>query len=617
MSDKRGRTFFVNFGEVIKILKNSTTEIYDYDIDGNITKHIIDDKDMGKTEYRYKYNVRNLPVEITTPIGSEYLTYDKAGRITLKENSHTGTEKKYTYFPGGAVKDILTFQNNKVVYSENYSYDKNGNKVYENLNGDVSEYYYDGMSRLKRAIKNNKITEYEFDSFNNISKEYELVGNRINIKSYFYDKNNRLLLSEEQNSVTQYQYDNAGNMTKKSYSLGGATNDLYYKYDGYNRLSEFEGNNIYAEYTYNPDGLRETKTMNGKRTRFMYDGANVAGELTSDNYYIYYRATELMGYTSFKGDTYYYRQDSHGNVTAILDITGNEIKNYSYNAYGNKESFTINPEGNNTILYQWKAETDKIHNPFGYCGEYADGETGLIYLRNRYYDASVGRFVSEDTHWNLSNMIYGDKDYKDEEIKIPDTSAIMQSSNLYAYCMNNPMKFADPSGEIADWVILALYGYAQTVITSPDLQYDIQMLSYDISHGDYVSAAFGIVDILAPGFSGSKMVPKFIKKYFDDVVNWISGVKTKNIEDLISAKSLTSNHSKGARWIPNNLKESLAMETVLSNPSGKTIVGRDLMKDSRWLGSDGWVKKAQNVNGVEIHYNYNEITGKFDDFKFK
>ena len=37
----------------------------------------------------------------------------------------------------------------------------------------------------------------------------------------------------------------------------------------------------------------------------------------------------------------------------------------------------------------------------------------------------------------------------------------------------------------------------------------------------------------------------------------------------------------------------------------------------RWLGSDGWVKKAQNVNGVEIHYNYNELTGKFDDFKFK
>ena len=34
-------------------------------------------------------------------------------------------------------------------------------------------------------------------------------------------------------------------------------------------------------------------------------------------------------------------------------------------------------------------------------------------------------------------------------------------------------------------------------------------------------------------------------------------------------------------------------------------------------GKNGWVKKAQNVNGVEIHYNYNEITGKYDDFKFK
>ena len=81
-----------------------------------------------------------------------------------------------------------------------------------------------------------------------------------------------------------------------------------------------------------------------------------------------------------------------------------------------------------------------------YCGEYYDQETGMIYLRNRYYDPSIGRFISEDTHWNPNNMVYGDKESKDEEIKIPDVNAIMQSSNLYAYCMNNPVKYVDPSG---------------------------------------------------------------------------------------------------------------------------------------------------------------------------
>ena len=414
------------FGDIEKIIKNSTSELYEYDIDANITKHILDDKDMGKTEYLYKYNDKNLPIEIITPIGTEYITYDKAGRITLKENSQTGTQKKYSYFPDGNIKDILTSQSGETVYFENYSYDKNGNKVYENLNGIVSQYSYDGMSRLKRAIKNNIVTEYEFDGFNNISKEFEIADNKISKKQHFYDLNNRLILSEEQSNVIQYQYDNAGNLTKKSYFTGGKATDSYYRYDGYNRLSEFESNDTYSQYAYNPDGLREYKTVNGVKTRFMYNGADVAGELTDGNYYLYHRATELMGYTSFKGDTYYYRQDSHGNVTAILDITGNEIKSYSYNPYGKKETFSINPEGNNTILYQWKAETDKLHNPFGYCGEYTDNETGLIYLRNRYYDSNNGRFITEDP--------------------------IKDGLNWYVYCGNNPIMFVDPSGLIiTEW----------------------------------------------------------------------------------------------------------------------------------------------------------------------
>lgn len=41
------------------------------------------------------------------------------------------------------------------------------------------------------------------------------------------------------------------------------------------------------------------------------------------------------------------------------------------------------------------------------------------------------------------------------------------------------------------------------------------------------------------------------------------------------------------------------------------------MSDSRWLASEGWVKMSNNVNGVEIHFVYNKITGAFDDFKFK
>ena len=68
----------------------------------------------------------------------------------------------------------------------------------------------------------------------------------------------------------------------------------------------------------------------------------------------------------------------------------------------------------------WRDETALDDNPFRYAGEYFDEETGLIYLRNRYYDPETGRFISED----------------------PAKDGL----NWYAYCGNNPVNFVDPWG---------------------------------------------------------------------------------------------------------------------------------------------------------------------------
>jgi filamentous hemagglutinin len=70
------------------------------------------------------------------------------------------------------------------------------------------------------------------------------------------------------------------------------------------------------------------------------------------------------------------------------------------------------------------------------------------------------------------------------------------------------------------------------------------------------------------------------------------------------------------RTIPANLNEKLAMEQALSNPAA----GRPLpmpMTDHRWPATDGWKKMVQNINGIEIHYVRNSVTGAIDDFKFK
>ena len=115
-------------------------------------------------------------------------------------------------------------------------------------------------------------------------------------------------------------------------------------------------------------------------------------------------------------------------------------KTYDYDAFGNEAE-----------------PSDADTNPFRYCGEYYDTETGTYYLRARYYDPAVGRFTAEDTHWNTANMIYGDNPQKINEREdalglkrysyAPQISAVIQSGNLYVYCMGNPVYYADDSGK--------------------------------------------------------------------------------------------------------------------------------------------------------------------------
>ncbi|OTP49692.1 hypothetical protein A5884_002892, partial [Enterococcus sp. 7D2_DIV0200] len=74
--------------------------------------------------------------------------------------------------------------------------------------------------------------------------------------------------------------------------------------------------------------------------------------------------------------------------------------------------------------------------------------------------------------------------------------------------------------------------------------------------------------------------------------------------------------SKGGRHEPLDLAEELAMEETLNNPSsGKELQGKNT--DPRWPSADGWEKWAKNVNGTEVHYQYNPKTGQIDDVKIK
>ena len=158
-----------------------------------------------------------------------------------------------------------------------------------------------------------------------------------------------------------------------------------------------------TSYTYNADNLRQTKTVDGVTTSHIWDGSNIVMETNGTAVNRYYRGANGIAYADFNGAVSYYQKDAHGDVTALADANGSITKNYQFDAFGNELS-----------------QSDNDINPFRYCGEYYDAETGTIYLRNRYYDPSSGRFISEDP--------------------------IKDGLNWYVYCSNNPIKYVDPSG---------------------------------------------------------------------------------------------------------------------------------------------------------------------------
>jgi hypothetical protein len=100
-------------------------------------------------------------------------------------------------------------------------------------------------------------------------------------------------------------------------------------------------------------------------------------------------------------------------------------------------------------------------------------------------------------------------------------------------------------------------------------------------------------------------------------VGWVGGMINCKTGGASGGGGGGGGQSTG-RTTPANLKEKLAMEQAQSNPGAGTEVPlKKGMTDPTWPGSQGWVKMRQNVNGVEIHYVLNKITGAVADFKFK
>lgn len=314
-------------------------------------------------------------------------------------------------------------------------------------------------SEVNGNISNN--ISYEYDDYSNRS-QMTVSGEEDYVTTYNYSSNGHYtgLLQKESKKTgdvvrdTVYTYDANGNqLTKNDPDDGLQTNT----YDGLNELIGVQNGEMTASYTYGYDGLRRTKTVNGKTTTHVYDGQELMVDIGKSVYEadVYVRGTGLISsrafYNGMTSDVTYYLQNAHGDVVNLTSETGDKTKTYRYDAFGVEKNID---------------DTDT--NAFRYCGEYYDKETATIYLRARYYSPSTGRFISRDSFAGSNNDPL--------------------SLNLYTYCHNNPVSGTDSTGHFLD-----------TFFDAASLAFDIVSFCIEPTPMGAVDILTDVVGLVTPG----------------------------------------------------------------------------------------------------------------------
>ena len=406
-------------GNRIREENGNTVKTFAYNDADQVTESIITIRGIEEQKIQNNYNSYGQLTEVLEKdILKASYTYDVMGQVTSTTNAN-GTCETNTYNSAGLVTSTVNRKGEQLLSQYDYTYYYDGNQRTKTDGSGTSTYIYDGRGQLTKAFLEDDtsdnfenateitpenqpagatIQEYTYDANGNRTKLKETNNGVVNETAYTYDKNDRLITEKKSSQTVTYTYDKNGNLT-------GKTDGTVQVFDLLNRMTSYKKGGTTAAYTYYPDNMRKSK---GRITHVWIDD-EIALDLVFTRIVV---SSYIHGNKLIQSGYGWYLYNAHGDVTALTNSSGEVIRNYEYDPYGKQRSSVDTAD----------------NNPYRYCGEYYDKESGYTYLRARYYDPAIGRFINEDP--------------------------ALDGYNWYIYCANNPINYIDPSGQnsvVLDW----------------------------------------------------------------------------------------------------------------------------------------------------------------------
>ena len=434
---------------------------------------------MRNGPLQYTYDNLGRMSQVMVQNGGAVYEIDEDEKTETDTSNYTGDVNtvSYQYASGGRGENSASTRVTRVVHSGlnvqlDYAYDELGNIISEScdLDGNTNQYRYDKLGQLVQASVRNDTTcgangttwVYTYDLGGNILQkegypkltdiDNELPETPTKVVNYTYDTEWKDLLTSYDGKPIQYTPDTLPQMPDgMTYFHAGNP----YKFDGWTyewqagrQLKSMTHKDALGvqdkklEFSYDAAGLRTQKkytytdaeahtvvettdyNLHGKLLTHQKTTTTVDGVQQGEPYqlHLYYDAASKpimvrVGNEEAQSKYHSYIQNLQGDILGIVDKDQDLVVEYAYDPWGK-------PLETRCL----KTECEKLAslNPFQYRGYQYDEETGLYYLRSRYYSPERCRFITKDS--------------------IMGKTGRLLRHNLFAYCYNMPNLFTDGTG---------------------------------------------------------------------------------------------------------------------------------------------------------------------------